>query len=114
MEKPEGVVSFKLTNLIKTARPDKDLRNVHYLSFEDTCLCPVSALDEYLNRTEQLREHHTKLFLAVVKPYKPVSKVSIARWIKSVIQEAGVDNFTRSEVHPLQQHLCKECPWQIL
>ena len=91
MERAEGVVSFKLTKLTKTARPGKALGKVHYLPFEDTCLCPVSALDEYLNRTECLREHHTKLFLAVVKPYKPVSKASIARWIKSVIQEAGVD-----------------------
>ena len=31
------------------------------------------------------------LFLALNKPHKPVKSVSIARWIKELLTEAGVD-----------------------
>ena len=77
----------------------------------------ILCFGRYLNRTERLREHHTKLFLAVVKPYKPVSKVSMPDGQNPSSRKLELTSsmvLTRSEVHPLQQHLCKECPWQIL
>ena len=33
----------------------------------------------------------TKLFSLFVKPHKPVSTNSLARWIKSVLSNAGID-----------------------
>ena len=60
---------------------------------EEERLCPVNALNEYLRHTEQRREEDqtkTRLFLFVVKPYKPVVKSTIARWMKTTIHEAGI------------------------
>ena len=60
---------------------------------EEERLCPVNALNEYLRRTQQRREGDqtkTRLFLSVVKPYKPVVKSTIARWMKTIIHEAGI------------------------
>ena len=58
-------------------------------------VCPVAALKEYISRTEVLRSKNgtfeSKLFLSFIKPNKPVSTATIARWIKSVLDSAGVD-----------------------
>ena len=32
----------------------------------------------------------SQLFLSVVNPFNPVTKATIARWVRSLIQEAGV------------------------
>ena len=32
-----------------------------------------------------------ELFLAIVKPHKPVSSCTIARWLKCVLNDAGID-----------------------
>ena len=86
-------VSFTIADLTKTAHPGKK-RVVYFLSLrEERKLCPVTTLDEYLQRTAQVRKDDptkTKLLLSVVKPFQPVSKSTVARWMKSAIQEAGI------------------------
>ena len=32
-----------------------------------------------------------KLFVAIVKPHNPESSATIARWLKDVLQQAGID-----------------------
>ena len=32
-----------------------------------------------------------ELFLAIVKPHKPVSSCTIARWLKCVLRDSGID-----------------------
>ena len=32
-----------------------------------------------------------KLFVAIVKPHNPVSSATIARWLRDVLQHAGID-----------------------
>ena len=51
----------------------------------------VEHLKEYLHRTEQLRKGHSKLLLSYIQPFKPVSKDTISRWIKQVLEAAGID-----------------------
>lgn len=41
-------------------------------------------------RTKDLRGNTTQLFLSFVKPFKAVSKSSIARWVKTVLTDAGI------------------------
>ena len=48
------------------------------------------------SNTESIRECYqgvepNLLFLALNKPHKPVTSASIARWIKELLTEAGVD-----------------------
>ena len=47
--------------------------------------------EAYLHRTLELRGAQTQLFLTLKKPYGKVSKSTFTRWIKSVLEEAGVD-----------------------
>ena len=56
-------------------------------------MCLIAALEEYLKRTSPIRRSDkakTQLFLSVMKPFHPVSKSTIALWMKALIQEAGV------------------------
>ncbi len=50
--------------------------------------CPVRALKFYLDRTKPYRGNHDQLFLTTQKPYRPASKISIARWIVDIIKES--------------------------
>ena len=58
-------------------------------------LCPVECLRVYLDRTKGFRSNNKdqqdKLFLSFVIPHKPVSSATLARWIKSYLQLAGID-----------------------
>ena len=51
----------------------------------------VEHLKEYLQRTKQLREEHSQLLISYVKPFKPVSKDTISRWVKQVLESARID-----------------------
>ena len=51
----------------------------------------VEHLKEYLQRTKQLREDHSQLLISYVKLFKPVSKDTISRWVKQVLESAGID-----------------------
>lgn len=83
-------VEFNLAQLTRTSRPCKQ-RSLFYPRLEeDSVLCPVVTLQHYLERTREYRGSEPQLFLAVVRPFKPVKKVTIARWIKTLIHQAGV------------------------
>ena len=45
-----------------------------------------------LKKYRESGRSQSRLFLTVVKPFKPAHKSTIARWIKTLIHEAGVDD----------------------
>ena len=57
----------------------------------DPTLCVVTALKEYLARTEDLRVHCKQLFIGYLKPFHPVSRSTISRWVKEVMKAAGIN-----------------------
>ena len=48
-------------------------------------------LREYIKRTEPLRGEEPRLFITFIRPHKWVSKDTIDRWVKIMMQQAGVD-----------------------
>ena len=50
-------------------------------------LCPVQTLRIYEQRTHALRSCDTLL----VKPHKPVTSSTIARWLRTVLEKSGID-----------------------
>ena len=56
----------------------------------DRRLCCITVLTEYLKRTESLRKNHCSLFISYVKPYNPVSKSTISRWLKTFMCKSGI------------------------
>ena len=72
---PEGV-TFTPTQLAKQSRPSKEVTEFFFHAYEA--------------RTAERRGIHNKaqLFIALIRPYNPVSSSTIARWMKS---ESGIN-----------------------
>lgn len=85
-------VEFAATGLAKQSRQGKDIPNFFFPSLPDVpVLCPVLALKEYEKRTREVRADESKLFVAIIKPHKAVTSSTIARWLKGMLEAAGVD-----------------------
>ena len=54
-------------------------------------MCPVETLRHYQMITSPLRKESDQLFVATVKPHKPVASCAIARWLKEVLKLSGID-----------------------
>ena len=90
ISRKDGGVLFTLADHTKTSGPGKSKRIFLPSLRQDELLCPVVTLWEYLERTTVLRRELHQLFLSFVRPFNPVVKGSIARWLRTLIQEAGV------------------------
>ena len=92
MVKKESEIVFKFKELLKQSRPgnaDHVLKLKAYAP--DKRLCIVNYLNEYVNRTEQIRGQERALFISHQKPHKKVTKATISRWIKQTMSAAGID-----------------------
>ena len=56
-------------------------------------LCPVFTLQEYEKRTTDKHSPNgsTQLLIAMIRPHKRVSSSTAARWLKSVLNNVGID-----------------------
>ena len=90
---PEGV--FTLTVPTKGTRPDETVQAFFTRYPADPALCPVDCFTHYLTLTREKRVAQqgkpNNLFISYIKPHHPVTKATIARWILSLIKEAGID-----------------------
>ena len=57
---------------------------------EQDCLHTVHLLKLYLRKTRSIRQD-SQLFLGCRPPYRPVTTDTLARWIRSVMKDAGID-----------------------
>ena len=92
MKSSTDQVEFVLPAHIKQSRPGYKVPSVILKAYAtDSALCVVTHLRECLERTKPLREDENKLFISFAKPHKRVSKDTIARWIRTVMSNAGID-----------------------
>ena len=84
---------------LKQTKPGRHLEPIELLAFpEDKELCVVQHLREYIHRTDPLRKDHSQLLLSYVKPFKPVARDTVSKWVKQVWQSAGID-ITKYSAH---------------
>lgn len=84
---------FFIENLLKHSRRGKHQTPIELLSFkENSKLCIVKLLQVYIQQTKELRGKETKLLVSFQKPHKHVSRDTIARWLKLVLEMAGIDS----------------------
>ena len=77
---------------LKSTRPGKHLAPLDLMEFpEEPSLSVTVHLREYLKRTSSYRGENTQLFLSYRKPFKPVSKDTLSRWIKEILKAAGIN-----------------------
>ena len=103
MTKGTNNYMFTFGKLHKAWRKGKSPPSLKVYSFEDTKLCVVATLGDYLKRAKVWRgKDKSRLLLSFVKPDNPVVSSTISGWIKNVLREAGVDtkifkgHYTRS------------------
>ena len=88
---PEGAV-FVPVALAKQSTANKPIKDFFFPRFtENVRLCPVQSLTLYIERTKQLRGESSQLFIAIIKPHLPVTSSTVARWLKQVIGDSGID-----------------------
>ena len=83
---------FIIDKLVKQSAPGKYQPVLEIPEFAPNInLCAATVMDEYIKRTQLLRNDETQLFISFIKPFKKVSKDTISRWIKKVMNLAGID-----------------------
>jgi hypothetical protein len=83
---------FLLTSLLKTSAPIRHLTHIEILAYpQDPKLCVINCINAYLTRTKSHRFGTSQWFLSVQKPFKACSRDTISRWLKSVLDMAGID-----------------------
>ncbi|KAJ8038897.1 hypothetical protein HOLleu_16457 [Holothuria leucospilota] len=92
MTKSATSYTFTINQLIKQSRPGYSTTITVFLpDFEDSRISVYKVLEHYLILTFPLRQHCSRLFISYVKPYKPVSRDTLGRWIKTALASAGID-----------------------
>lgn len=88
----ETSVTFIISRPIKQSKPGSKPTVVKFEAYPDNPnICVVTTLKAYLNRTSSLRGGAQQLFISHYKPFKPVSRDTISRWVKAVMQKSGID-----------------------
>ena len=97
---PDGV-QFQPSTISKQSRPSQSVTPFVFPSFPaDKGSCPKETLIACMTRTESFRgsqtgnNRKTRLFLSYIWPHNLVTSSSIARWILSTLQSAGMDTTT--------------------
>ena len=99
---------FQLLEHTNTSQPKNSGLCIRFSKFTpDSNICPVKTLTIYLKRTQHLLQDTTKVFLSYVKPFKPVSRDTISRWLKMVLHNAGIDT-TIFKSHSIRAASCSK------
>ena len=61
------------------------------LGADNPNICVVTALKAYPERASTLHEVAQQLFVSYSKPFEPVSRDTISRWVKTVMEKSGID-----------------------
>ena len=91
MQETTTGITFTIRDTLKTTRPGKHLAPIEVRSFApDSRLCPITYIKHYITKTHSLRSD-PRLLISYTKPHKPVTNSTAARWIRSTLQNTGVD-----------------------
>lgn len=78
--------------MLNQSRPGYKTSVVHMKAHPpDRRLCIYVAVKEYLSRTALIRNGEQSLLLSYVKPHKLVTRDTVSRWIKMVMNISGIN-----------------------
>ena len=88
----ETSITFILIKPIKQSKPGVKPLIIKFTSYPaDPRICVVTNLKAYLACTQSKRGDYKQLFISYLKPFKPVSRSTISRWIKVVMRKSGIN-----------------------
>ncbi|MES9881878.1 MAG: tyrosine-type recombinase/integrase [Sedimenticola sp.] len=92
MRKESSSYTLFYSGLLKQSKPGKSIPCVELCAYAaDKSICVYTMLTEYLKRTMSLRGDINSLFISYIKPFGRVSKATVSRWIKTVMNSAGIN-----------------------
>ena len=96
IEMKENLCTIWITDLVKQSRPGYDLPPLILKeNVKNPKLCTLSCLKCYLNKTENLRTNtRGQLILCHGAPHGPASSDTISRWLKEILNDAGIKEFS--------------------
>ncbi|KAJ8041093.1 hypothetical protein HOLleu_11813 [Holothuria leucospilota] len=91
LDKQSDDFVFYVQDMLKQSRPGKVGLKITFSKFkEDERVCVYSLIEHYIERTKALR-NQSKLVISYRKPHAPVGAETISRWIREVLEAAGVN-----------------------
>lgn len=85
-------IVFRLTKRLKH-NTRGTLSLVQFKPFTLDCkLCVVFIISEYISRTSDVRGNNDQPVLSYTPPYDKVGSSTVSRWVREVLQEAGIDS----------------------
>ena len=92
----EAGIEIRIQDLLKTSRPGEGQFYPFFPLFDQKLNLGIARnILLYIHRTQNIRVKAEQLLISFKAPYKPVGKEMISRWIKTVMQEAGIsERFT--------------------
>ena len=87
----ENFLIIRIGDQLKTTGIKFHVGEIKFPVYENANVCPVKLFKQYIDVTKSLRGSTTCLFITTSKPYRPASKDTLARWIKSVLHDASID-----------------------
>lgn len=88
----ENKIEIRIPQKIKTTGPNRLQPNLvlPYLK-QNPALCVASTLSYYIENTQKTRDQTNVLLLTHKQPFRPATSQTISRWIKTVLNECGID-----------------------
>ena len=87
----ENFLIILIGDQLKTSGVKFHVGEIKFPVYENANVCPVKLFKQYIDVTKSLGGSTICLFIKTSKPYRPASKDTLARWIKSVLHDAGID-----------------------
>ena len=88
----ENFLFIRTDNIMKTSNKKFHIGEIKFPRYqENDKICVLTRIKEYLKLTGNLRGNITRLFITLTKPFKIASQDTLARWIKTTLQSAGID-----------------------
>ena len=78
--------------MLKHTKVGKHQTPFQFCSYpQEKRICILEYLRECIKRTSLLRGAQSQLLVSFVKPHKAVTKDTVARWVKTILQKSGID-----------------------
>ena len=88
----ENYVIIRRGSLLKTTNKKHHTGEVKFPHFPvKQKHMPSYCLTKYLDATKPRRDKIISLFITTIKPYKLISKETLAWWVKTTLKAAGID-----------------------
>ena len=84
--------SFVIGDLTKTSKLGNHVQPLSFLAYApDRRLCIITVLQHFLERTSNIKDGETRLFLTLRSPHKAASKDTLRQWAREILSSVGVD-----------------------